>query len=178
MEVMNNIRPSNAFVQDICEDTKPSAPRTLQRTAAERVFKICLLATYLHEMRKDVKERVSARRRRAVDAHNEGTNIVIPYFNFGDSVVAYRAEKTADKFAFMWSGRRKVIIVKSPTVCVVDDLLTQERDNVHVFLFRNYFAVLGRSRVPDEVLDLFDYSAAMYEVVNKIVDTGEAADSS
>lgn len=81
LEVMTGIRHRCALLQVIGEDTRPSAPRTRQRTIGERVFKIVLLATCVHEMHKDVKERVNGRRQRAIEAHNKAT-MFLSFFAF------------------------------------------------------------------------------------------------
>lgn len=108
--------------------------------------------------------------------HKRATNIITPCFFVGDFVVVCKAKKPAHKLAFMWSRPRKVIAVKSTSVCVVKNHLTQKPDAVLMSRLKKCCGMIDGAPVPGEVLDLADCTAAMYEIVEKIVNIAEIAD--
>lgn len=170
LEVMTGIRPRRSILQVIPQSENPLTPCSMERAVAERLCMIENIQTRLRDLHKDVNTRIDARRRRAIDAHNAATNIIQPHFEVGDFVIVCKAARPPHKLAFRWSGPRRVVAVKSPAVCVVEDLLTQKRETIHATRMKKYCGKLDGGEVPDEVLDLADRTAAKYEVVESIVD--------
>lgn len=72
--------------------------------------------------------------------------------------------------SFRWCGRRRVVTVTSPAVCVVEDLRTCKKESVHATRWKKYSAFMDGQNVPDEVLDLASRTASRYEIFESIVD--------
>lgn len=124
-------------------------------------------------MHNEVQDRVSNRRKRAIETQNAATNIVIPKFFVGDLLLLCDGKLPAYKLFFSWYGPHRVVAVTSPPVCVVKDLITQKIENVHVARLKRYCGALDGAEVPAEVLDLADCTTARYQVVSKILDIQE-----
>lgn len=82
-------------------DAEPFQPRTLKQETAERVFKTTLLIKCLHELLKEVNERVDGRREMATVAHTKATNIVTHHFFDGDFVLVCKAKRPVYKLSFI-----------------------------------------------------------------------------
>lgn len=146
MEVMTGIRARRLLVEVMTEQVR--APLTLDRADAERLCDLPKLQEALHMMHKEVEEFVESRRQRAIEAHNAATNIVVPRFHVGDFVVVAKPKRPPHKLSFTWCGPGRVITVKSPAVCVVQDLVTNKTETVHVALMRKYCGGLDNKEVP------------------------------
>lgn len=177
LQVMTGIRPRRALLQVMPGRILSDAEEiSISRGDAERLAQVENLQTDLHEMHRDVSERINARRKRAIDAHNAATNIIVPSFVVGDYVIVCKPTKREHKLAFRWCGPRRVVAVTSPAVCVVEDLVTGRNEKVHTSRLKKYNALFDGEEVPEEVLDLASRTAAKYEVVEQIVDIDENND--
>lgn len=141
-----------------------------ERSAAERICKIEQLHSSIAAMHKEVHERIPNRCRKSIEANKAATNIVISNFYVGDLVPVSKAKWQAHKLSFIWCGPRRVVTVKSPAVCVVQDLITQKSKNIHVARLNRYCGTLNGTEVPADVLDLADLTIAKYRVVAEILD--------
>lgn len=173
LEAMTGIKPRRAIVQIFSDIPSNVSSISLEHATAELFFNIAELQNALHEMHKDVKQRINDHRRRSIKAHNGATNIVTPNFEVGDFVVVCKATKPAHKLSFRWCRPRRVISVKSPAVCVVAYLTTEKQETVHVAWMKKYCGQLDDTEVPDEVLDLAYRTAAKYKIVENIAEIQE-----
>lgn len=78
-------------------------------------------------IRKEVREWIGARRKRAVAAHNQAKNIVTPNLGLGNFVSIRKHSKYLYKVVFSLTGPRTVIEVKSSAVCVMQNHLTKKQ---------------------------------------------------
>lgn len=170
LQVMTGIRPRRLLVEVMTGQEQVRAPLSIERAVAERLCDLPKLQESLALMHKEVHELVEARRQRSIEAHNAATNVVVPRFQVGDFVVVAKPKKPPHKLSFTWCGPRRVVTVKSPAVCVVQDLVTNKSETVHVARMKKYCGALDDTEVPKEVLDLVDRSTSKYEVVDQIVD--------
>lgn len=170
LQVMTGIRPRRLLMQVMTgqEPVRPSV--SIDRAVAEKLCALPKLQENIHMMHKDVGELVEARLQRAIDAHNAATNIVTPKFQVGDFVVVAKAKKPPHKLSFTWTGPRRVVAVKSPAVCIVQDLLTNKEETVHVARMRKYCGSLDNVEIPEQVLDLVDRTTSKYDIVDQIID--------
>lgn len=119
---------------------------------------------------------VSLRRELAIETHNKATNIVSPSFPVGEFVLVRRANDRGHKLRFKWLGPCQVIAAHGNLVygiVPIQDGKTEQAHCARLILYRD--TLLGRA-LPKEMFDLADRTASRYEVVQRIVDLGEAAD--
>lgn len=140
------------------------------RRAAERICKLKQLQSSMATMRKEVYEGIANRRQRSMDAHNPGTNIVIPKFFVDDLVIVCKAKLPAHKLSFTWCGPCRVAAVTSPVVCIVQDLITLKSVNIHAARLKRYCNNLDGTEIPTDLLNLAGHTTAKYEVVAKLMD--------
>lgn len=131
-------------------------PQSVQRTIAERLCRRTELQNALNDIHKDVYRRVCKRPQRSINAHYAATKIVTPNFDVGDFVLICKETLPAQKISLSWCEPRRVFTVKSRAICVLEDLVTQKRDIVHVACIKNYCGKLDGTNIPEAVLDLVD----------------------
>lgn len=95
---------------------------------------------------------------------------VVSSFIVGDFIVVCRPTKPVHKLWFRWAGPRRIVSVKSPAVCVMEDLLSRKKETVHATRLKKQDALLDGSEVTDDVRYLVSRTAARSEVVESIVD--------
>lgn len=153
---MTGISPRRLLVKVMTGQEQVRAPLTITRAVAEGLFDIRKLQEGLNIMNKEVNELVDPRRQRAIEAYNAATNIVVPRFQVGDLVIVSKPKRPHHKLSFTWCGPRRVVTVKGPAVCVVQDLVTNKNKTVNVTRMRGYCVGLDSSEAAKEVLVLVD----------------------
>lgn len=174
-EVMTGIRPRRRLIH-IVQGPPKYGHYQIDHSMAEKLCSIDMLAKSIHNMHKEVHERISPRQQRVIDEHNRATNIVWPKFSIRGLVVVCEPELPSHKLGFSWPGPQRVIGTKSSAVLVVEDLITKKVDNMHTARVRKYFGSLDGRPVPDDVLNLADCTAAKYDIVERILDVRKHAD--
>lgn len=173
LQVMTGIVPRRLMLRVIPDDVPSSKALTIDRARAEQRADITKLRCSLDDMHKQVKENVDERRKRAIDAHNQATNIQKERFYIGDFVLVRQAEKTRHKLMFRWAGPRRIVDTAGDVVYIVERLDKSRRERVHSARLTKYCAGLDGEEVPTEVLDLADRTESRYEVLRRIADIGE-----
>lgn len=99
LQNVTSMKTRRALVQLMGNDVEPVASCKIKRDIAEHVSGIKSLSDTLH---KEVIKRGWSRRQKAIDAHNNRTNIVSPQFLVGYySDVFCKATKSAHRLAFV-----------------------------------------------------------------------------
>lgn len=176
LEVMTGISPKRPIVRILPPSASFIESKTLSHAHAAQIVKISDLQASLDKIHKDVERLVSKRREQAVAKHNLSTNIVLPSFNVGDFVVVRRASDRGHKLRFKWFGPLRITAVHSPLVYSVTSLSNGKTERVHCARILKYDDSLQGSTVPQEMIDIALRTEARYEVVEKILDIGEAPD--
>lgn len=78
-------------------------------------------------IQKELQSRVDVHRQKPIESHNNATNIVTPQFVIVDFTWVSKRIKATHKLSFLWSGPRRAVAVRSPTVCVIENLVTQRK---------------------------------------------------
>lgn len=144
--------------------------------SAEQVVPISELQAALEQMHKYVERSVSLRRERAIAAHNKATNIVAPSLVVGDFVLVRRANDRGHKLRFRWFGPCQVTAICSPLVYGITPLQGGKTERVHCArLIKHRDPLLGNP-VSQEMFDLAERTESRFEVVEKLLDVGEAPD--
>ena len=159
----------------------PSSPcftkeKTLEHARAAQIIAIAELQAAFDKMHKEVERSVSLRRERAIAAHNKATNVVSPSFVVGDFVLVRRANDRGHKLRFRWFGPCRIKAVHSPHVYSIAPLRGGKTELVHCARLIKYRDSLLCKPVPKEMMDLAERTESRYEVVEKILDIGEAPD--
>lgn len=76
------------------------APITIDRALVERLVDLPNMEEALHATHKDVEECADKHRRRAIEAHNAATNIIVSRIVVGDFVVIARSKRASHKLSF------------------------------------------------------------------------------
>ena len=176
LQVMTGIRPRRVALRILQDSSPPFMDKSLTRARTEQLIQINKLQEGLDALHKDVSDRIGKRRKRAIAAHNRATNIVAPQFAVGDFVLVRRQVTPGHKLAFQWCGPRRITATLSPLVYAVARLDGGREERVHAARLTHYSSAIDGKEVAKEVLDLAKQSESRYEVVDAIVDIGDASD--
>ena len=176
LEVMTGILPSRPVLRILPRDPNVTKEKTLSNARAAQVLAIAELQVALDKVHKEVERSVSLRRERAIAVHNKATNIITPSFAVGDFVLVRRANDRGHKLRFRWLGPCRITSVHSPLVYGITPLRGGKVERVHCARLIKYRDSLLGKTVTKEMMDLAERTESRYEVVEKIVDVGEAPD--
>lgn len=116
---------------------------------------------------------INRRPKRAIEAHNRATNIVLPRFDVGDFVLVRQPDhRTMQKLWFRWVDPRRISDTMSLLVYTVESLDSGRRE-YHCARLCKYNAPFEGTTIPDQVLALADSTDVRYESLQRIVDHGE-----
>ncbi len=174
LQVMTCIYPRRPILRVLPSGATPLQARTLTLAQAQQAYSVSVLQKALDELHKDVGRRINTRRKRAIEEHNRKTNIVLPRFSVGEFVLVRRTDKTGHKLSFRWSRPRRIIACPSELVYVVQNLNSSRQERVHCARIILYSGSLDNSEIPAAKLDFPDRSDSRYEVLESIVNIGEA----
>ena len=99
------------------------------------------LQAALEDLHKQVEAESNKKRRSAIESHNRKTNIKPINFTEGDYVLRGLVQrKSGRKLSIKWSGPYRIVECRSNYIFVIQDLLTEERQESHgrrLRFFRN-----------------------------------------
>lgn len=176
LEVMTGIHPQRPLLRILHSDSDFVQAQTLTHARVLQVLKIDDLQKNLEEMHKDVTKSVSIRREKSIAAHNKSTNIQNQSFAVGDFVLVRRARDRVPKLHFKWYGPCRITAVYSSLVYGVTSLRGGKTERIHSARLTKYQDSLLEKPVPQETLDLADRTQSSYEVIDKIMNIGQAPD--
>lgn len=105
LHLLASRRSHRAFLQVILGwSIDKYTTKSIARHAAERENNVEDQLRPLHEMHKDVFERIDERRRRATVLQNAAKNFIYPKFVVGDFVAVCKPARPKDKLYFRWYG--------------------------------------------------------------------------
>ena len=176
LEVMTGIEPKRQVHHVLPSHIIQANSETVEHTRAAQTVNIRDLQAALHNIHEDVKRLVTTRREKSISKHNLATNIVSPSFTLGDLVLVRRATDRGHKLRFKWSGPCRITAVHGPLVYGVTTLVSNKTERVHCASLLKYDDSLQGSTIPEDMLDLSERTESRFEVVEKIVNPGEAQD--
>lgn len=176
LEVMTGIKPRRDILRVLPQDMNPLHAKTMEHAGAIQVLKIQELHVAMDKMHKAVASSVNLRRPRSVNLHNQATNIITPSFSVGDFVVVRCAMDRGQKLCFKWYGPCRVTAIHGPLVYSITSLVSKKAEPVHCARLRQYDDSLLGSEVSKDMLDIAERTETRYEIVDAIVDIGEASD--
>lgn len=175
LEGMTDVRSRITMLHDLGVSFVHSLTCILKREAIERVGKIEKLQRRLHKLNKDVEDYVDKRREEANAAHNKATKIITPQFYAGDFVVVYKVKRPPQKLIFLWSGPQKGHGEESNRLC--RGIFSDSKGRINTCSsLEKYGGLLDTTLVLADVRDLSDYTAAIYEVVENVLDIAKNAE--
>lgn len=121
-ELMTGIRPLCAFINFMRDLKRPPSWHIIEIRTAKRLANIAALSLSLADLPKDVLKPVDASHKRVIDDYKQAKDISTSKVDICDFVVICKPYKPFINLAFFWTGPRRVIFVKRPAVCVVQDL--------------------------------------------------------
>ena len=119
LQVMTGIIPNRPITRIIPATGSIVNAINFSEAEGQKLINIDALQNNLHHLHKDVSEKVSRRRRKAIAAHNKATNIVEPRFEICDFVLVRRAVDRGHKLQYKWVGPLRIEQVHSPLVYTV-----------------------------------------------------------
>ena len=123
----------------------------------------------LDEMHKEVAERTSRVRQRAVDAHNKKVGVRPVNFSEGDFVLrGVLQRERVKKPALRWNGPYRVLRCQSNYVFTIEHLLTNKQENVHGRRLK--FFLNSSFDVTEDVKEHLEYQQGELLVVDRIDD--------
>lgn len=176
LEVMSGIVPNRSVHQIVPHDLAVTAGKIIDGARVAQVLAIKDLQVALDQMHKEVAISVGNRRERAIEAHNKATNIITPSLHVGDFVLVRRANDRGHKLRFRWFGPCAVSKVFSAHVYGITPLRGGNEERVHCARLIKYRDALNGQPVPKDMMDLAEQTDSRYEIVDRIVDVGEAPD--
>lgn len=176
LEVFTGLKPARSQMLYGRGMEPSSGEYSLERVRALQIMNIDSLQEAFINMHKDVGERVTENRKRQISQHNKRTNIVTPNFMVGDCVLVRRAHDRGHKMKFRWTGPRVIVAVIGEVVYDVMSLLDKKIERVHAARLLPYRSDMDGSEVSQELLEQAEHLEAKFELVEKLMDIGEAAD--
>lgn len=176
LQVMTGIKPNRPMSRILPSNLKTIQSKMIHTVRQSQKTYINNLQTSLENMHKDVSEKVTNRRKKAVATHNKATNIVEPKFELGDIVLVRRAVDRGHKLQFKWYGPLRIDKVYSSLVYGVCKFDGSHSQRVHATRLIRYSAPDENAQVPTEVLELADHTTAKFETIESFVDIEKDAD--
>lgn len=176
LEVMSGIAPNRAVHQIVPRVDGLTKEKLLGSARLAQMASIQTLQIDMDRIHKQVTESVSSRRERAIELHNKATHIINPVLHVGDFVLVRRANDRGHKLRFRWFGPCAIAKVFSSHVYGVTPLVGGKMERVNCARLMKYRDSLNGADIPKEMIELAERTDSRYEVVEKIVDVGEAPD--
>jgi len=151
-------------------------PISVSQVRVQQLIKIDEIQKALEGVHKEVSGLVTANRQKQIDHYNKETNVISPNFDIGDFLVVCRAQDKGHKLRFRWVGLRCIKRVISDTVYEVTDLMQEKVEIVHAARLLLYRAKLDGSFVSRKLCKQAGHIEAKLEIVDKLLDIGEADD--
>ena len=149
---------------------------SLERTRAIQLMKIESLQISFDNMHTEVNEKVTANRKKQIAHHNRKTNIITPDFSVGDFVLIRCAQDKGHKQSFRWIGPRQIVSVVGDVVYDVKNLVDGKVERVHAARLMKCRPGMECISVSRECLEQFEHLESKYDVIEQLMDIGEAAD--
>ena len=149
---------------------------SLERTRVIQLMKIESLQTSFDNVHKEVNEKVTSNRNKQIAHHNRKTNIITPDFSVGDFVLIRRAQDKGHKQSFRWIGPRQIVSVVGDVAYDVKNLVDGKVERVHAARLMMYRAGMDCVSVCRKCLEQVEHLESKYEIIEQLMDIGEAAD--
>ena len=172
LECFTGITPFRALQRALPLSSFPKA-YCVDEEKIRRVLAIEKTQKELEELHKSVAVSNSKQRRLQIQYHNAKTNVKPLNLRQGDFVLVRRPQEKGHKLQFLWTGPRRVAEVKSPSVYVLEDLLTKKRETVHARRIILYRADMDGQEVSDELLEHAEHTQSSYESIEEMHDIRE-----
>ena len=169
LECFTGIKPRRPLLRALPVTTS-SSTYSDSYAAIERIIDIDEATVALDAIHKSVVSLTSADRKRKTDYHNAKTNVKKLNLSVGDFVLVRRPQEKGHKLRFVRTGPRRVVEVKSPMVCVVEELLSKKRDTVHSRRLVLYRADMDGKEVSEALNAHADHTETVYDTVCDIHD--------
>lgn len=101
---MIGIAPRRLLDKILMDANGTNLPLELPRDIVEETMNLQELQASIDSMHKNMANRVSSRRKGAMEAQNRKTIIQQPKFSIGDLFLIRRREKSSNKIQFKWRG--------------------------------------------------------------------------
>lgn len=115
--------------------------KTIDQVRGEQRINAKMLHATMEKMHKAISERVDAKRKAAVDAHNRKTNVHHVNFTEGDFVLrGARASQRGPKPQLKWHGPFQVVKVHSDFIFTIKNIVSGQTEEAHgrrLKFFRN-----------------------------------------
>lgn len=171
LDVMTRIKPRRIEIHKAGDYELKNERKTMKCARSEQLINIEKLQESLNIMHKDVGERISNRKQKAIESHNKAANIVLPRFEPGDFVIVRSEQKGRHKMSLKWPGPRRIKSTLSMHVYLVENLSTGKLDQVHCARIAPYEFRLEGKEVSKEIMKLADRTESRYEILETIIDT-------
>ena len=172
LEVLTACKPKRPLLRSL-----PISPSqkvvSLEQARAQQFMKIESLQSAIEGMHRDVEQRVTSARKKAIERHKQRTNVQAFGFQTGDFVLVRKAQKKGHKLSFLWKDPRLVLEETSHCVYEVKNLVSGKNETVQARRLRMYRADMIGKRVEDELLRIAAHTEASYQQAESIYDICE-----
>lgn len=132
LQAMTGIVPSRPITPIVPTNGDMLNGITVSEADGKNLINIDALQNSLHNIHKDVSEKVSHRRKTGIASHKKSTNVVEPRFEVGDFVLVRRAFDRGHKLQYKWFGLLHIDQVHSPLFYSVAKFIGTDSQRVHV----------------------------------------------
>ena len=145
-----------------------SRTQTIELTSARRLMNVETLLKRMDGIHKEVAERRTRHRDRAVQRHNAKTHVRPINFDVGDFVlVAKRVQNDGHKLRVTWRGPRRVTRAVSDLIYECEDLLSGETALFHANRLK--FFADDKLDVTEELLTAMDHNDPHFQKVEELL---------
>ena len=176
LQVFTGIPPSRPLLCAL-PTSKYKTAHFLDEVRAAQILEVETLQEALDGMHKEVAERVSQARAKAILKHNMETNVLPANFHEGDFVLVRKAQiSKGHKLQFLWMGPKRVVRTVSKWVFEVEGLIDQKRELVHARRLLWYRADRENKELSSDLLAHVSHSEASYQTVEALLDIRKVED--
>lgn len=175
LKVMTGITPSCPLQNVLPHPRAYAAPISLSTVRAAQCISIDTLQSTLHDIHRSIAATDTARRKKAIAAHNRDKHIFVPEFSVGDFVLVHQHVDRGHKAEFKWYGPYTVIVPDEPLVFRVGSFITHLEERAHARCLRFYHDALHNSTLSPAERRIADDREARNETIDALLDLGEDA---
>jgi hypothetical protein len=167
MQVFTGHAETTSLALMLKENVPVNAPMDFIK--AQKLVEVEKLSKAMTEIHAQVAEKATRDHKAAIQKRNDKTHVRSPNFQVGDYVlVAEHPKSGVSKLQVKWKGPRRIAIVESDYVFVVENLLTKEVKAVHATRLRFYKD--KNLNVTTELAQAAEQNDHQLYVVSKILD--------
>ena len=172
LEVFTSHRPTRPLLRALPIEEYGSV-QSLEEVRAQQLIGITETQAALENVHRNVNDRVTTSRQKAIEFHNNRTNVRHANFDVGDFVLVRKAQRKWHKLQFLLKRPKRIVEVKSDWVFVVENLLNSKREIVHSRRLMFNKAKLDGKEVDDSLFKYAEHSEALYQTAHQTVDIRE-----